>query len=47
VGGAERADQVGVAGAAHAGHLGAERPGELHGEGADAARGADDQDLLA
>ena len=45
--GAERADQVQVPGAAHPGHLGPEPLGELHGEGADAARGADDQDLLA
>ena len=35
--GAERADQVDVAGAAHTRHLGAERLGELYGEGAHAA----------
>ena len=45
--GAERADQLELAGAADAGHLGAHRLGDLHGEGADAAAGARDEDLLA
>ena len=44
--GAERADQVDLGGAAHAGDLGAERLGDLHGERADASRRADDQHLL-
>ena len=39
-------DHLHVAGAAHAGHLGTERPGNLHGEGADAPGSAVDQDLL-
>src|SRR6185437_7166343 len=45
--GADRGDQAGVARAAYAGDLRAERAGDLHGEGADAARRAVDQDLLA
>ena len=44
--GAEGADQVHLRRAAHAGDLGAERLGDLHGERADAARRADDQHLL-
>ena len=44
--GAERADQVHLRGAAHAGHLGAERFGDLHGEQPHAARRPDDQDPL-
>ena len=44
--GADRADHVDIARAAHAGHLGAEGLGDLHREGADAARRAVDQDLL-
>jgi len=44
---AERADKVGLGGAAHPGDLGgAEDPGELHGVAADAAGGADYQHLL-
>ena len=45
--GAERPDQLQVPGAAHPGHLGAEPLGQLDGEGADAARRPDDQDLVA
>ena len=41
------ADQIQVARARHAGDLGAERLGDLHGERADAARRADDQHVLA
>src|SRR6266542_2546661 len=44
--GADRPDEVGVPGAAHAGHLGTERLGDLDGERADAAGRAVDQDLL-
>ena len=44
--GAERTDQLDVRGAAHAGDLGTERLGELHGERPHAARGAVDQDPL-
>ena len=44
--GAEGADQVHLRGAAHAGDLGAERLGDLHGEAAHAARRADDQHVL-
>jgi hypothetical protein len=43
---AERSDHVHVPRAAHAGHLGAERLGDLHGERPYAARRADDQDLV-
>ena len=43
---AEGADQVHLAGAAHAGDFRAERLGDLHGEGADASGGADDQHLV-
>jgi len=35
--GAERPHQLHVSGAAHGGHVGAERLGDLHGEGADAS----------
>ncbi|MCR6699844.1 MAG: hypothetical protein NVV68_01110 [Dokdonella sp.] len=45
--GAERAHQRDVARAAHAGHLGAERLGDLHREAADAARRTVDQHLVA
>ena len=45
--GADRAKQLQVLRAAHAGHLGAERLGDLHGERADATRRAVDQDLLS
>jgi hypothetical protein len=45
--GADGADHVQVPRAAHAGHLGAEPPGELDREGADPSGCADDQDLLA
>src|SRR5690606_12308925 len=45
--GPERAYQIDIAGAADAGHLGAEMPGDLHGSGTDGARGADHQHLLA
>jgi hypothetical protein len=44
--GADRPDQVQVPGAAHAGHVRSEVLRELDGEGAHAARRADDQDLL-
>ena len=44
--GADRPDQVLLRRAAHAGHLSAERLGDLHGERADASSRADDQDLL-
>ena len=43
--GADRADKIDLCGAGHAGDLGAEGLGQLHGVGADAARGTDDQDL--
>jgi hypothetical protein len=43
--GAERAGHVHVPGAAHGGHLRAQRLGELDGERADAARRPVDQDL--
>jgi hypothetical protein len=42
----DRADQAGFRRAGHAGDRGPEGLGELHGVAADAARGADDQDLL-
>jgi hypothetical protein len=45
--GAEGADQLDVAGAAHAGHVGAEGLGDLHGEGANTSRRAVDQHGLA
>ena len=45
--GAERSDQLDVAGAAYAGDLGPEGLRDLDGIGADAARGAVDQHLLA
>src|SRR5215469_13827158 len=45
--GAERADQLGLRGAADAGDVGAERPGALYRERADASGGPGDQDLLA
>jgi hypothetical protein len=45
-GGAERAHQVQVAGAAHAGDRRTQRGGDLHGVAADAAGGAVDQNLL-
>ena len=35
--GADRADQIGLAGAAHAGDLGSEGLGQLHGVAADAS----------
>jgi putative ABC transport system ATP-binding protein len=41
------ADKLDVARAAHAGHLGTERLGDLHGEGADTARRAVDQHRIA
>src|SRR5215211_1607413 len=44
--GAERSREVDVPRAAHAGHLRSERPGDLHGERAHAARRAVDQHLL-
>src|SRR5680860_812972 len=47
VAGAERADQLDVAGAAHAGDVGAEGLGDLHGERADASRRAVDQHRVA
>ena len=43
--GADRSDQVYLGGAAHAGHFSAERLGDLHGKGADAAAGPVDQDF--
>src|SRR5438445_6978566 len=43
---ADRADHLHVPRATRAGHLGAERFGDLHGECTDAARGTVDQDLL-
>jgi hypothetical protein len=43
---AERSDHVHVPRAAHAGHLSAEGPRDLHGEGPDASRRTDDQDLV-
>src|ERR1051326_4692134 len=45
--GAEGAHHLHVPGAAHAGHMSAERLGDLHREGANASRGAIDQDALA
>ena len=45
--GAERADQAEVAGAGHAGDVGTERLGQLHGVAADATGGADDEHALA
>jgi hypothetical protein len=45
--GADGPDQVDVAGAAHVGHLGTERFGDLDGKGADAAGRTVDQDLLS
>jgi len=45
--GAERADQLGVADAAHADDVSAEGLGDLHGERADASRCAVDQHRLA
>jgi hypothetical protein len=45
--GPERADQVDTVGAAHPGHLGAERLGQLDREAAHPTRGPDDHDLLA
>ena len=45
--GAERADQLDVANAAHAGDVSAEGLGDLHGERADASRCAVDQHRLA
>ena len=45
--GTDRADQVGLRGAAHTGDLCAEGLGELDGVGADASRCADDQHLLS
>jgi len=45
--GADGPDEVDVPGAAHAGHLGTERFGDLDGEGADAAGRTVDQDLLS
>ena len=44
--GADRADEIHVRGAAHAGHLRAEGLGDLHGERAHAARRPVDEDLL-
>src|SRR5919204_641452 len=44
--GADRADQVHVPRAAHAGHVRSERLRKLHREGTDAARRTVDQDLL-
>ena len=46
LGGAERADEVHVAGAADPGDPGAERDRDLHGECPDPTGGADDHDLL-
>jgi hypothetical protein len=43
---ADRPDQVHVSGAAHAGHLRAERPGDLYGERSHATRRTVDQHLL-
>ena len=45
--GAERADQIGVGGAADTGHLGAALLGELHGHHADRAGGTVDENVLA
>ena len=45
--GAEGPDEVGLRGAAHAGHVSTERMGQLDGEGADTACRADDQCMLA
>jgi hypothetical protein len=45
--GADRPDETRLRGAAHAGDLGAEGLRKLHGIGADASRGADDQNLLS
>jgi len=42
----DRSDQVYVFRAGHAGYIRAERPRNLHGEGADASRGTVDQDFL-
>src|SRR6266496_4711783 len=42
----DRSDHVHVPGAAHARHVGTERLGDLHAEGAHASRCAVDQDLL-
>lgn len=42
----ERSDQVHAPRAAHAGHVGAERLGDLHREGTDAPGGTIDQHLL-
>ena len=44
--GADRADQIHLRRAAHAGDVRAEGLGQLHGIAADAAGGADDQNLL-
>ena len=44
---AERPDPVQLRGTAHAGDLGSEGLGDLHGEGAYAAGGSDDQHLVA
>jgi hypothetical protein len=44
--GADRPHQLGLVGAGHPGHLGAERFGELDGERPDPASGPDDQDPL-
>src|SRR5205807_3153818 len=44
---ADRADQVHIPGAAHAGYLGAEYLRDLHGEGPHTSRSAIDQDLLS
>ena len=44
--GAEFSHHVHISGAAHAGHIGAERLGDLHGEGAHTSRRAVDKDLL-
>src|SRR5262249_58670077 len=44
--GADRADQADFRGAGHAGDRGPEGLGELHGIGADASRGTDDQNVL-
>src|SRR6266498_2429029 len=43
---ADRSDHFNVPRAAHAGHLGAEGLGDLHGERPHASRRADDQDLV-
>jgi hypothetical protein len=42
----ERPHQVTALGAAHSGHVGAERLGELHREAAHPTRGPNDHDLL-